>query len=79
MFTRAGTLPIRELLHLKHGQKVKIDGLMVARQHPPTAKGFCFLAVEGPEGMMNVVVRPAVYEQCREAIYSAFVIADGLV
>ncbi len=30
-FTRAGAQPIRELLHLKHGQKIKIGGLIVAR------------------------------------------------
>jgi error-prone DNA polymerase len=78
-FTRAGAQPIRELPHLKHGQKVKIGGLIVARQHPPTAKGFCFLAVEDPDGMVTVVVPPAVYEQCRKAIHSAFVIVDGLV
>ncbi len=28
---------------------------------------------------MNIVVPPAVYEQCREAIHSVFVIVDGLV
>ena len=78
-FTRAGAQSIRELPHLKHGQKVKIGGLIVARQHPPTAKGFCFLAVEDPDGMVNVVVPPAVYEQCRQAIHSAFVIVEGVV
>ena len=30
-FTRAGGQPIRELPHLKHGQRVKIGGLIVAR------------------------------------------------
>jgi len=59
-FTRTGAQPIRELPHLKHGQKIKIDGLIVARQHPPTAKGFCFLADEVPDGMVNVVVPPGV-------------------
>ena len=78
-FTRAGAQPIRELPHLKHGQKAKIGGLIVACQHPPTAKGFCFLVVEDPDGMVNVVVPPAVYEQCRPAIHGAFVIVDGLV
>lgn len=78
-FTRAGARPIRELPHLKHGQKVKIGGLIVARQHPPTAKGFCFLAVEDPDGMVNVVVPPDVYTRCRQAIHSAFVVVDGVI
>ncbi len=29
--------------------------------------------------MVNVVVPPAVYEQCREAIHGAFVIVEGVV
>ena len=78
-FTRAGAQPIRELPHFQHGQKVKIGGLIVVRQHPPTAKGFCFLAVEDPDGMVNVVVPPAVYETCRQAIHSTFVIVEGIV
>jgi DNA polymerase III alpha subunit len=78
-FTRAGAQPILDLPHLKHGQKIKIGGLIVARPHPPTAKGFCFLAVEDPDGMVNVVVPPDVYAQCRQAIHGAFVIVDGLV
>ena len=78
-FARAGARPIRELPHLKHGQNVKIGGLIVARQHPPTAKGFCFLAVEDPDGMLNVVVPPDVYARCRQAIHSAFVIVEGVM
>jgi error-prone DNA polymerase len=35
--------------------------------------------VEDPEGMVNVVVPPDVYEQCRQAIHSAFVIVEGVV
>jgi hypothetical protein len=46
VFTKAGATPISELPHLKHGQRVQIGGPIVARQHPPTAKGFAFLAVE---------------------------------
>ncbi len=44
-FTKAGATSISELPRLKHGQVVKVGGLIVARQHPPTAKGFAFLAV----------------------------------
>ena len=35
--------------------------------------------MEDPEGMVNVVVPPDVYEQCRQAIHSAFVIVEGVV
>jgi len=29
--------------------------------------------------MVNVVVPPAVYEECRQAIHSAFVIVEGVM
>ena len=78
-FTKAGAIPISELVRLKHGQPVKIGGLIVARQHPPTAKGFAFLAVEDQTGMVNVVLAPAVYASYREALHGAFVLINGVV
>jgi error-prone DNA polymerase len=36
-FTKAGAISIASLAQLKHGQRVKIGGLLVARQRPPTA------------------------------------------
>jgi error-prone DNA polymerase len=78
-FTRAGARPIRDLLLLRHGQRVKIGGLIVARQHPPTAKGYAFLAMEDSDDMVNVVISPDVYAKCREAIHGAFVLVDGVV
>ena len=35
--------------------------------------------MKDPDGMANVVVSPTVYEQCREAIHSAFVIVEGVM
>ena len=32
-FTKAGATPINELQRLKYGQRIKIGGLIVARQH----------------------------------------------
>ena len=48
-FTKAGATSISELAKLKHGQAVKIGGLIVARQHPPTAKGLCVLGRGRPD------------------------------
>ncbi|CAG1772097.1 partial Error-prone DNA polymerase, partial [uncultured bacterium] len=62
---RAGATSIGELARLKHGQPIKIGGLLVAVQRPPTAKGFAFLAVEDASGLVNVIVAPLVYEQYR--------------
>jgi error-prone DNA polymerase len=79
VFTKAGATPISELPRLKHGQRVKIGGLIVARQHPPTTKGFAFLAVEDSGGMVNVVIAPDIYSRDRAALHGAFVLIDGVL
>ncbi len=78
-FIRAGARSIGELSQLKHGQKVRVGGLIVTLQRPPTAKGVAFLALEDPTGIVNVVIAPQVYAQYRQAIHSTFVIVDGVV
>ncbi len=52
----------------EHGAAVRIAGLVVARQRPETAKGFVFVLLEDEAGMVNVIVRPDVYERFRVAI-----------
>ncbi len=53
---------------LEHGARVQIAGLVVARQRPETAKGFIFVLLEDVAGMVNVIVRPDVYERHRVAV-----------
>jgi error-prone DNA polymerase len=48
--------------------QVEVAGLVVARQRPQTAKGFIFLLLEDETGMVNVIVRPDVYERYRTAV-----------
>lgn len=64
---------------MRDGQKVKIGGLIVARQSPPTAKGFHFLAVEDSHGMLNVIVAPKVYDEYRLAMRATFVVIEGML
>jgi error-prone DNA polymerase len=78
-FTRAGARPISCLATLRDGETVRIGGIVAACQRPPTAKGVCFMAVEDPDGIANVVVLPEVYARCRQALRSAFVLVDGVV
>ena len=49
----------------------KIGGLVITRQRPGTAKGFVFLTIEDETGMVNVIVRPDIYERNRRTIRSA--------
>jgi error-prone DNA polymerase len=52
----------------EHATTVEVAGLVVARQRPETAKGFVFVLLEDEAGMVNVIVRPDVYERHRAAI-----------
>lgn len=47
---------------------VRIAGLVVTRQHPMTAKGTVFLALEDETGMVNVTLWPAVWERARHVV-----------
>jgi error-prone DNA polymerase len=50
------------------GTDIKIGGLTVCLQMPPTAKGFAFLTLEDEEGLTNVVLRPDVYRLYRQVV-----------
>ncbi|GIW52856.1 MAG: error-prone DNA polymerase [Gemmatimonadales bacterium] len=56
------------LAELEHNAEVEVAGLVVARQRPATAKGFVFVLLEDEAGMINVIVRPDIYERDRVAI-----------
>ncbi|MGD8490848.1 MAG: error-prone DNA polymerase, partial [Anaerolineae bacterium] len=53
------------------GELVRVAGWAVVRQRPPTAKGHLFVTLEDEEGLMNLIVRPQVYERYRETLRNA--------
>jgi error-prone DNA polymerase len=57
-----------ELPRLEHGAQVAVAGLVIARQRPETAKGFVFVLLEDEAGMMNVIVRPDVFDRHRATV-----------
>ena len=61
----SGVASSRELGRLEHGRRVRIGGLVVARQRPGTASGIVFILLEDEFGTMNLVVPPAIYERHR--------------
>ncbi|HXV86239.1 MAG TPA: OB-fold nucleic acid binding domain-containing protein, partial [Gemmatimonadales bacterium] len=63
-----GVVPSDRLPSLESGMTVETVGLVVARQRPQTAKGYVFLLLEDEAGMINVIVRPDVYQRDRLAI-----------
>ena len=77
-FTRAGCLPYRQLWKMRNGARVRVGGLVAdGLRRPPTAKGMGFLRLDTPDGLIDVVVSPQVFESCREALHTAFLVVDG--
>jgi error-prone DNA polymerase len=66
-----GVLCSRELRSRRSGEKVRVAGLVVIRQRPPSAKGHVFLTLEDEEGLTNLIVRPDVYERYRGPLRNA--------
>jgi error-prone DNA polymerase len=68
----------RDLERLPHGGRVKVAGLVVARQRPATAKGVMFMLLEDEWGTINLIVTPPVYERHRLAArMEPFVLTTG--
>ena len=57
-----GVLTSQALEALPAGAVVRVAGLVAIRQMPPSAKGMVFFTLEDEEGLLNVIVRPDVYQ-----------------
>jgi len=62
------------------GTLAQAPGRTRVRQRPPTAKGFVFITLEDEEGLVNVIVRPDVYERYyRTMRNSLLLIVEGTI
>jgi error-prone DNA polymerase len=57
-----------EVAERRHGDRIAIAGLAVARQRPATANGVVFMLLEDELGLVNLVVQPKVYERFRALV-----------
>jgi len=65
---------------LDNGTSIEVAGLVVCRQRPETASGFIFMVIEDEFGLVNVVVKPDVYEAHRTLVRGEpFVIIRGVL
>ncbi len=67
-FDALGVIPAAKLAEMPRNLVCKVGGLVITRQRPGTAKGFVFLTLEDETGLVNVIVRPDVYEKFRRTI-----------
>jgi error-prone DNA polymerase len=75
-----GVLTSPELQDQRDGRRVRVAGRVVVRQRPPSAKGFVFITLEDEYGLMNLIIRPKVYDHYRHTLRAApLLIAEGVV
>ena len=75
-----GVLTAAALPQVPGGVRVRVAGLVIVRQHPPTAKGFTFLTLEDETGFINLILKPRLYEALRPVVHTAaLVLATGRV
>jgi error-prone DNA polymerase len=74
---RLGAVPNSALAGRRPG-RVRLGGLVVTRQHPMTAKGTVFLALEDETGMVNVTLWPDTWARLRGVVRRhALLLVDG--
>src|SRR5205814_8149202 len=54
-----------DLDRLPHGRRIRVGGMVVARQRPGTANGVVFILLEDEHGTINLIVPAPVYERHR--------------
>ena len=67
-----------ELETHQNGRRVRVAGLVIARQRPATAKGVTFMLLEDELGTINLIISPPVHDRFRLAVRSEpLVLASG--
>jgi error-prone DNA polymerase len=68
----------RDLETHPHARRVRVAGLVIARQRPATAKGVTFMLLEDEHGTINLIISPPVHDRFRLAVRSEpLVLASG--
>jgi error-prone DNA polymerase len=77
---RMRVAPAAKVKHLRDGTSIRVAGMVICRQQPQTAKGFVFLSLEDETGIVNIIVKPDVFERQRVAVVShAYLLIHGVL
>lgn len=73
-------LTAAQLLGMSHNRWVKVAGLVLIRQRPGTASGIVFETLEDETGIINLIIKPDIYDRYRPAARHARLLqAEGYV
>ncbi len=73
----AGFVASADLGKRRDGEMVRVAGLVVVRQRPPTAKGHAFFTLEDETGLINLIARPDLFERRRDVFNAPLLAARG--
>jgi len=80
VLNRAGILSTVEVKQQTNGRIVRVGGMVAVKQRPPTAKGIVFISLEDELGMLDLVIKPQVYERFRPLLRGrTFILVAGEV
>jgi error-prone DNA polymerase len=75
-----GVRRAHDLARLPEGARVRVAGAVICRQRPGTAKGFVFLTLEDETGLVNITVRPDLFEAHGQVVVTSEVLeVDGIL
>ncbi len=75
-----GVVRAADLPRLADGARVRVAGAVICRQRPGTAKGFLFMTLEDETGLVNVTVRPDMFQRDQAVLVSTAVLEiDGIL
>ncbi len=62
------------------GERLQVAGLVAVRQRPSTAKGILFISLEDESGLLDLVVKPNVYDRLRDVLRNhPLIVVTGIV
>jgi error-prone DNA polymerase len=75
-----GVVRAADIARQRDGAWVAVAGIVICRQRPGTAKGFCFVTLEDETGLANVVIAPKLFEQHRRLVVrSPLLVVEGIL
>ncbi|WP_089717415.1 DNA polymerase III subunit alpha [Candidatus Entotheonella palauensis] len=77
---KAGILSTWQVKQEGAGKRVRVAGMAVIRQRPATAGGILFISLEDESSLLDLVVKPAVYQRLRSVLrHESLMIVEGIV
>ena len=73
----AGVMTTAEVYDARDGQRIRVAGWPIARQHPRGQDGTVFVTIEDETGDVQTIVWPKVFAKCRRALSNQLILLQG--